>query len=703
MVSRPNSAVTAWSSGLGELLAGGEAWLMERVLASAKAAGYAAYTSTLVEPWRVSVSGLTRAVVSALEVFDGRPHEYPLTPRPDTDPIAAFAVLEAKRHRGRGVTLAMFWGLLKYYRRAYLDLLRERLAPGEDRDMATSFVAECFERMEFVFVLRWSELSGQETIDELRRENLRLTNEKNRYLTVFESIPHALFLLGPGDRVENCNAAALKLLGHVGATGTLSQAGSAEADRACREVSGRPVAELLPWLEQVLAEVNEAGTERFSLETTAGSGDQTRHYNAVIEPMRDISGRFGGKVVLVRDVTNRRQTEIALARSEELYRTLVDIMHQGLVIFSPEGRIDFANDTLGEMLGYPLADIVGQPATAFIRPEDHTRFAEALASRPGGGTEPYELTLRRRDNGQVFVMSSPSPIVGQDGDYQGSLEVMTDVSRLKQLEVQLATVRRLEAIGHMAGGVAHEINTPLQYVSGNLDFALANLPRIIELLGKYEEALQRAECGQAMEAARNDIETFRRDHDMETVLAELPQALDESRVGAERVAAFVRSIKRFARTEGAGRRAIDVNEAILATVEIAKSAQDFPVCLETDLAENLPPLSCIPGDFNQLLLCLLLNAAQAMEKAADPTGCVRVASHLDDRSVAVSISDSGPGIPLEIQDKIFNPFYSTRDVGQGGGQGLAIALAIVEKHKGAIRFVSEPGHGTTFHVTFPLD
>jgi PAS domain S-box-containing protein len=704
MESQLDIAAPAWCSGLKTLLADREMWLMERVLAYAKDQGYAAYTSTLVEAWRTSIVGLTKAVCAALDSFDCHSHEYPASPAASSDPIADFAILEAKQHRKRGVTLPMFWGLLKYYGRAYRDLLDECLDPGRERDAAKAFLAECFERMEFSFVLSWTKLSGVEAIDALGRENLWLANEKNKYLTVFETIPHALFLLDEKDRVENCNTIALDMLGQRGATGKLyyGRANVGEEDTVCREVLGRAITELLPWVTEALDDANASGA-RVSLETMVGSGEQTRHYSTTIERLRDISGKFVGKVILCRDATIRRKTELALAQSEERFRTVVDIMHQGLVIFSPEGRIDFANVTIAAMLGYTLAELTGQPATFMIRVDDHKRFAESLASRPTGGSEPYEMALCRKDGKLVFVMSSPSPVIGPDGDYQGSLEVLTDVSRLKQLELQVLTAKRLEAIGHLAGGVAHEINTPLQYVSGNLDFAMANLPRLIALLGKYEHALNLVEDGEAFGTACKDIVDFRQEFDMEMVLAELPLALDESLHGAERVASFVRSIKRFAQTEGPGRRVINVNEAILATVEMAKSAQEFPVSVEVDLADDLPPLPCVPGDFNQLLLCLLINAAQAVEREGGAVGSVRVASRLEGASVTVSVSDTGVGIAPEIQDKIFNPFFSTREVGKGGGQGLSIALSIVEKHKGTIRFVSEPGHGTTFHVTFPLE
>lgn len=683
-------ASVPWSSTLATLLSQGETWLMDRVLGYAKAQGYAAYTSTLLEAWRVSIAGLTEAVIAALDVYEGRPWEYPLAP-PAPDPIAVFAAREAALHRRRGVTLAMFWGLLKYYRRGYLDLLAEEGGlPAGHREAAREFVAACFERMEFAFVLRWNELSGQAVLEELGRENLCLTNEKNKYLTVFESVPHALFLLDAAAKVENCNAAALRLVGRFGQSGTLYYGASRpEHAETCRETLGRPLAQLLPWLEPALTELGQSDADRIEVEETVGQGEAVRHYSAVIERMRDISGKFAGKVVLCRDVTDRRKTEIALAKSEELYRTLIELMHQGVAILSPEGRVNFANQTLCDMLGYPMCDIIGQPAKTFIRPEDHARFDESLVSRQYRQAEPYELSLRRADGRSVAVMVSPSPLVGPGGDYQGSLEVLTDVTRLRQLEMQLATAKRLEAVGQLAGGVAHEINTPLQYLAGNLEFVQTNLARLMELLKQYETALELAESGQPLETVRRGIQRFCQENDLEMVLAELPPALAESRHGAERVAAFVRSIKRFAQTETAGRRGINVNEAILVTIEVAKSVQEFSVSLETDLAPDLPPLLCVPGDFNQLLLCLLLNATQAIERSRTPNAGIRVESRRQGRSIALTVADTGCGIPLEQQDKIFDPALTTKS----GGQGLAIALSIVQNHNGTIHFTSDTAGG----------
>jgi len=696
-------AATFTPAAVRAVLEDGAGWLVERVLELAAQQGYTASTAALREPWRLSVVGLTEAVVQGLEAYDGTPHDYPAAAVTGDDPVAVFVLTEAERHRPRGVTLAMFWGLLKYYRRAYLELLAERL-PAAGR-WARDVVAECFDRMEFALGLAWADQSGREAADDLARENRWLTNEKDKYLTAFESIPHAMFLLDATGRVENCNAPALALAGYDAPPGRLYYSlDMTGREGACRAVLGCPVRRVLDWLPPQAVVSGEAGQGGPQANVPAVCGE--RRFAVDVHPMLDVLGALSGRLLVCRDVTDAYLAEQALRQSEERYRTLVDLMHQGLVIFSPEGRIDFANDTLCEMLGAPATAVVGHDAREFVRAEDRSRFATALRARREGGGEPYEMALRRNDGRLTFIMSSPTPLIGEDGEYQGSLEVLTDVSRLKELEMRLVTAKRLEAIGQLAGGVAHEINTPLQYVSGNLEFALSNLPRLAALVEKYEAALALAGEGEAVAAARADIAAYRREHDMDMVLAELPLALAESHAGAERVAAFVRSIKRFAQSESEGRRIIDVVEAITATVEMARSAMHGTATFVVSLDEDLPPLPCVPGDFNQLLLCLLLNAGQAVEEACagKPAvdGRVHVRARVVEESLEVAISDTGRGIPPEIQDKIFNPFFTTKEVGQGTGQGLSIALSIIQRHQGGIRFETQPGRGTTFYVTFPL-
>lgn len=679
------------------LLADGETWLVERVQALAAQHGYAARIPAGREPWRLAVVGLRRALTQAWPRADETSHEGPLAARCAVDPLVAFAEREAGRHRQRGLDPAWLWALFKDARQAHLELLAERLPPGAQRQQWAASVGACFERLEAAFVRAWTAGPEPAAAASPARANRQPSCGKDSCLAVLESLPHAVFWLTELGLVAHGNAAAVALAGPSG------DAGPARAPEVVGDGPwlGKPLGEVLPWLAPALTRF--ADREGLPWEDVVVEPGQGRSFRVSIHPVRDVSGLSSGRLVLCRDVTADLRAEVSLRQLEERYRTLVDLMHQGLAVFSPGGGIDYANDTLCAMLGLPASEVIGRPAEAFVRAEDRERFAAEQRARREGRAEPYEMGLRGRDGRALQVMASPSPVMGPDGEFQGSLEVLTDVSRLRELEMRLTTAKRLEAIGQLAGGVAHEINTPLQYVSGNLDFALTNLPRLLGLLELYETALRQAGDAEALARARADIAAYGREYDLETVAAELPQALADSLAGAQRVAAFVRSIKRFAQSGTEGRRVIDVAEALATAVEVARSAIPDAAALEVELVGELPPLSCVPGDFNQLLLCLILNAAQAVEEAGNRQGRVVVTARRLGRSLEVAVRDNGTGIPAAIREKIFNPFFTTKDVGQGTGQGLSIALSIVQKHRGTIRFETEPGRGTTFYVTFPVD
>jgi PAS domain-containing protein len=197
---------------LADLITDNETWLIRRILDYAKQRGYTRYTSTLEEAWRLSVKGLSEPLVAALQGRDGVPE---LSPDEDytQDPIAAFGIVEAQRHRARGVTFQMFLGLMKYYREGYRDLVNEATFIGRERQVEYLRVIDrFFDRVELGFSAEWAGLSGTAEVGELREENLRMTNEKNKFLTIFESIPNPVLLLDSDDQVQAMNVAAHELL-----------------------------------------------------------------------------------------------------------------------------------------------------------------------------------------------------------------------------------------------------------------------------------------------------------------------------------------------------------------------------------------------------------------------------------------------------------------------------------------------------------
>jgi signal transduction histidine kinase len=270
------------------------------------------------------------------------------------------------------------------------------------------------------------------------------------------------------------------------------------------------------------------------------------------------------------------------------------------------------------------------------------------------------------------------------------------LKELMQARQQLLNQEKLASIGTLAAGIAHEINTPTQFVSDNLSFltdAFADLCRIVEQLRKSAAPLQLPEGAM----------------DLEFLNAEIPAALRQSCEGLERVAKIVRSVKEFSHPGGTGRSAVDLNRAIQSTLTVCHNEWKYVAEVETELDPHLPLVPCVPGEVNQVILNLVVNAAQAIEDrqrkeaGVKQTGHIKVRTRRIDDAVQISVSDNGCGIPPEVAGRIFDPFFTTKEVGRGTGQGLAIARSvIVQKHQGEMSFESEPGKGTTFNIFLPL-
>ncbi|NCC25376.1 MAG: HAMP domain-containing histidine kinase, partial [Deltaproteobacteria bacterium] len=244
-------------------------------------------------------------------------------------------------------------------------------------------------------------------------------------------------------------------------------------------------------------------------------------------------------------------------------------------------------------------------------------------------------------------------------------------------------------------------NTPIQYVGGNLDFLESAVARMMSLLTAGRE---RAREGGAEACGRMVLEAFETG-DLAFVLDELPPALADIREGVERVTSIVQSMKRFAHPEREAMTMVDLNAAIRNTVNVARNEWKYVAEVEMDLDPDLPPVLCSAGDFNQVVLNLLINAAHAIGDVVAGTGSkgvVTIATKQRGEWVEISVKDTGFGIPKAIQDRIYDPFFTTKEAGKGTGQGLTIVYSIIQKHGAKIRFTTRQGKGTTFFVEFPL-
>jgi two-component system NtrC family sensor kinase len=263
-----------------------------------------------------------------------------------------------------------------------------------------------------------------------------------------------------------------------------------------------------------------------------------------------------------------------------------------------------------------------------------------------------------------------------------------------RVETDIRVSQRLEAVGQLAAGIAHEINNPLQYVGDHLEFVSESTVDLLGLVGRIEAYV--AALGAHADGARHVFAST----DVSYMRRELPGALGAIQDGIARITSIVRAMKELSHPGTRDARVADINRAIESALEVSASSYRTVADLEKDLAP-LPPVTCFIAELGQVFLNLIVNAAQAME--GPHRGVLRVRSTVEGDHVAISVSDTGAGIPADIQQRIFDPFFTTKEIGRGTGQGLAIARAIVvDRHGGSLSFDTAPDRGTTFVIRLPI-
>ncbi len=304
------------------------------------------------------------------------------------------------------------------------------------------------------------------------------------------------------------------------------------------------------------------------------------------------------------------------------------------------------------------------------------------------------------EDGRKFPVEIGVSGVAKSNGRGGTVWIVNDITRRKReeerrktLEKELSQAQKLEALGTLASGVAHEINTPVQYVGDNMRFLRDSLSDISEIIQLYKSG-----------ASKDEIEAKEDDADLEFLLEEIPAAIDQSINGLKQVARIVKAIKEFSHPGDEDIEDVDLNEAIETTLTVTRNQWKFVAKVDLDLAENLPTAPCCQGDINQVLLNMIVNAADAIaEKGETENGVISIKTREENGMILIEIADTGCGMPPEIMERMYDPFFTTKDVGKGTGQGLAISYKIIRtKHNGDILCDSMPGKGTRFTIQIPI-
>ena len=394
-----------------------------------------------------------------------------------------------------------------------------------------------------------------------------------------------------------------------------------------------------------------------------------------------------------------------LEASREQYRILVENTHTipweldtenfGFTYMGPQ-----AASLIGCPAEYLLApnffesrihkDDVKSVVTAFFVSVSEKRYIEA------------EYRLQKADGTYVWMRTCIDGHASSDNRLRG---FHFDISERRALELELQQAQKLESVGRLASGIAHEINTPIQFVSDSVHFLRGGLDDLLVLVGKYKAMRAAAKTNTLTSKIVAEVVKAESEADLEYLEENMPSAFARATEGLQRVAGLVRSMKEFAHPDQREKQNADLNHAIETTLIIAKNEYKYVADVETDLGP-LPPVVCHVNLLNQVFLNLVVNAAHAIGdtvKGTEKKGTIKISTRLHEGHAIISVRDSGGGIPEAIRPKIFDPFFTTKEVGKGTGQGLAIARnVVVEKHGGSLDFETELGKGTTFFIKLPL-
>ena len=378
----------------------------------------------------------------------------------------------------------------------------------------------------------------------------------------------------------------------------------------------------------------------------------------------------------------------------------------GMMRVEHDNHVSMVNPALARMLGFTVEELLAADPLQLVHPDERRPAIEAITELRAGRPGRAYATQRRfihRDGSVVHTNISVALASDSEGKALFALAVIEDISEKTRLEIDLRHSQKLESVGRLAAGIAHEINTPIQFIGDNAEFLRGGFADLLELCTAYRRALE--DLRDRLPAERwNALVAVAEATDYEYLSERGPPAFDAMLDGVARVAKIVKAMKSFAHPDQPAKTPADINDAIRSTLVVGANELKYVADVVTDLAP-LPPLACHISDLNQVFLNLFINAAHAIADVVGSSGArgtIRVRTLLHGDEIVVAVEDTGAGIPEHVRARIFEPFFTTKEVGRGSGQGLAISRAVVERHGGTLTFDTQVGRGTTFWVRLPL-
>ncbi|MEW6264898.1 MAG: PAS domain-containing protein [Thermodesulfobacteriota bacterium] len=638
-----------------EALRNGEEFLLRSVITYAAQAEYTQYTSTREEEWRLTVREPARLLIEYLK-SNHRPEAIHVDEDFAANPSAAFGVLEAKLHRARGVRFDMFLGLTKLLRQSFVDLVYATEMSLEETKLALAVTHRFFDKFELGFATEWLRDSEMEKLQELQEANRRLTNENNRYLTIFQSMAEPAFVVDPEMRLVEANTAFLHFFGlHK----------DDWRGKKCFETINYGLCPDCP-LQRAIRECSSFHLIEAVLKSPAGDR-QVLMSGSFLD---DISGKYSGGVAILQDVTDRKKKEEAIWRAKREWELTFDAVTDSIALIDRKYRILRLNRSMAKVLGLSPDEAVGRLCYEIVHgskaPPAYCPHAALMAD----GRE-HQAEVREERLGGDFLVTT-SPLLDDRGVLIGSVHVARDITEQKKLEVQLRQSQKMEAIGTLAGGIAHDFNNILGAIIGYTQ---------LSMLDTLEGSILRKNLRQVLAASN-------------------------------RASNLVKQILTFSRQRESERQPIRLSSIIAEAIRLLRASLPSTIEIRHGLSSTKAAVVADPTQMHQVLMNLCSNAAHAMR---DKGGILEISlaeTFLDEAEVMrygmtpgpyvrLTVGDTGHGIDPAVMDRIFDPFFTTKETGQGTGMGLAVVHGIVKTHGGNISVRSKVGQGTVFEVLLP--
>ena len=557
-----------------------------------------------------------------------------------------------------------------------------------------------------------------------------LNNSQQILSTLINAIPNPAFFRDKDGVFVDCNTAfAEKILG-----------------TRCENIVGQSVFDLPEIIPQVLTDfclendkklLDHPGIQTYEAAIACADGVQ-RDFLLSRSTFSDHNGMIAGIVSVMLDLTDQNHAERKLRdRTTELLKSNQELQRQIkkrkkakrtvkeahreiehlisslptiLIGLSHQNKIIHWNAMAARVFNIPASKVMGLNLDRCGIDWDWDKVSDGLleSQSQGCNVRVDNIRYRNADGEDRYLGFSITPFKAEDERISGLTIIGADITDRVKFEAQLHQSQKMEAIGQLAAGIAHEINTPTQFVGDNTRFLQDAFSDLVDACNLYKDAIQAARAGTLSAEHIQEVEAQLEALDIAYLEEEVPLAIEQTLKGVDRITHIVQAMKIFAHPGGDEKEPVDINKEIEKTITITRNEWKYVADLKIDFNTALPTVPCHRAEFNQVILNLIVNAAHAIADAnaqnSSEKGTITIRTGQSDNWAEIRITDTGAGIPEHIQHRIFDLFFTTKEPGRGTGQGLAIAHSvIVDKHDGSIDIETEENKGTTFVIRLPIE